>query len=70
MEGMRRGATVGGTFDPTFLDRTGVRGTPDEPAQAASWYRRALNRGNSAAQEALRDLEQRRFTAPDSPPLR
>lgn len=58
---------LGATFDPAFLSRTGIRGAPTDPAQASSWYRRALDLGNSAAQEALRDLEQPRFAAPGSP---
>jgi hypothetical protein len=59
---------LGATFDPGFLSRTGVRGAPGDPTQASSWYRRALDLGNSAAQEALRDLEQPHVAAPDSPP--
>ena len=58
---------LGATFDPGFLSRTRVRGAPGDPTQAASWYRRALDLGNSAAQEALRDLEQPRAAVPDSP---
>jgi TPR repeat protein len=58
---------LGATFDPGFLSRTGIGGAPSDPAQASSWYRRALDLGNSAAQEALRDLEQPRFAAPGSP---
>jgi TPR repeat protein len=58
---------LGATFDPDFLSRAGVRGAPSEQTQAWSWYRRALDLGNSAAQEALRGLEQPRFAAPDSP---
>jgi TPR repeat protein len=59
---------LGVTFDPGFLNQTGIRGSLSDPTQASSWYRRALNLGNSAAQEALRDLEQSRFAAPGSPP--
>ena len=58
---------LGATFDPGFLSRTSIRGAPSDPAQASSWYRRALDLGNSAAQGALRDLEQPRFGAPGSP---
>ena len=58
---------LGATFDPGFLSRAGVRGAPSDQTQAWSWYRRAVDLGNSAAQEALRDLEQPRFAAPDSP---
>jgi hypothetical protein len=58
---------LGATFDPSFLSRTGIRGAPSDRAQASSWYRRALDLSNSAAQEALRDLEQPRLAAPGSP---
>jgi hypothetical protein len=58
---------LGATFDPGFLSRTSVRGAPGDPTQASFWYRRALDLGNSAAQEALRDLEQPRAAVPDSP---
>jgi hypothetical protein len=58
---------LGATFDPGFLNRTGVRGAPGDPTQASFWYRRALDLGDSAAREALRDLEQPRFAAPGSP---
>src|SRR5215831_16295933 len=59
---------LGATFDPVFLSRTGVRGALGDPAQASSWYRRALDLGNPAAQEALIALEQQRVAAPASPP--
>ena len=58
---------LGATFDPGFLSRIGISGAPSDPTQASSWYRRALDLGNSAAQGALRDLEQPRFAAPGSP---
>jgi hypothetical protein len=58
---------LGATFDPGFLNRTGVRGAPGDPTQASFWYRRALDLGDSAAREALRDLEQPRAAVPDSP---
>jgi Mrp family chromosome partitioning ATPase len=59
---------LGATFDPVFLSRTGVRGALGDPAQASSWYRRALDLGNPAAQEALIALEQQRVAASASPP--
>ena len=40
---------LGATFDPGFLSRTSIRGAPSDPAQASSWYRRALDLGNGAA---------------------
>ena len=33
---------LGATFDPDFLAQTSIRGAPSDPAQASSWYRRAL----------------------------
>jgi len=59
---------LGATFDPHFLSRTSIRGGPSDFTQALLWYRRALDLGNSAAQEALRDLKQQRFSAPGSSP--
>jgi TPR repeat protein len=56
------------TFDHGFLSWTGVRGAPGDPTQASSWYRRALDLGNPAVQERLRDLEQQRVAAPGLPP--
>ena len=48
---------LGATFDLGFLGRTGVRGALGDPARASSWYRRALDLGNPAAQERLKNLE-------------
>jgi hypothetical protein len=59
---------LGETFDHGFLSRTGVRGAPGDPTQASSWYRRALDLGNPAVQERLRDLNQQRVAAPGLPP--
>jgi hypothetical protein len=56
------------TFDPTFLSWTGVRGIPDDPVQASSWYRRAADLGNLAAQKYLQNLEQQRIPEAGSPP--
>jgi class 3 adenylate cyclase len=58
---------LGETFDPGFLSRTGIRGVPSDPTQASSWYRRALELGNLAAQVRLKNLEQR-VPEPASPP--
>jgi len=58
---------LGATFDPGFLSRTTIRSAPSDPTQASSWYRRALDLGNSAAEGALRDLEQPLFAAPIPP---
>jgi hypothetical protein len=59
---------LGATFDPGFLSRTGVRGAAGDPTQASSWYRRALDLGNPAAQECLKNLEQQLIPVPGSPP--
>jgi hypothetical protein len=65
-----RGAALrlAATFDPAFLDWTGIRGISDDPVQASSWYRRAVDLGNPAAQEHLQNLEQQRIPGPGSPP--
>jgi hypothetical protein len=41
----RAALRMAATFDPTFLSRAGLRRTFAEPAQARSWYRRALELG-------------------------
>ena len=64
-----RGAALrlSATFDPAFLSWTGVRGIADDPVQASSWYRRAVDLGNPAAQGHLQNLEQQRVPEPGSP---
>jgi hypothetical protein len=47
---------LGATFDPNFLGRAGVLGSPGDPAQAAAWYRRARDLGDAAAAERLKAL--------------
>jgi len=59
---------LGATFDPDFLGRTVVRGALGDPAQTSSWYRRAADLGNPAAQERLKNLEQQRVPEPGSLP--
>jgi hypothetical protein len=59
---------LGATFDQGFLGRTGVRGALGDPAQASFWYRRAVDLGNPAAQERLKNLEQQRVPEPGSLP--
>ena len=68
-DGGDRGAALrlSATFDPAFLSWTGVRGIPDDPVQASSWYRRAVDLGNSAAQGHLQNLELQRVPEPGSP---
>jgi len=48
---------LGATFDPNFLGRTGIRGTPSDSDQAAYWYRRARDLGDTAAAERLKSLD-------------
>jgi hypothetical protein len=48
---------LGATFDPNFLGRTGIRGTPSDSGQAAFWYRRARDLGDAAAAERLKSLD-------------
>jgi TPR repeat protein len=60
---------LGATFDPGFLSRTGVRGAAGDPTQASSWYRRALDLGNPAAQkERLKNLARQLIPVLSSPP--
>ena len=69
-DGGDRGAALrlSATFDPAFLSWIRVRGIPDDPVQASSWYRRAVDLGNPAAQGHLQNLEQQRVPEPGSPP--
>jgi TPR repeat protein len=55
---------LGATFDPGFLSQTGARGALSDRTQASSWYRRALDLGNTAAQEYLKNLERQRVPQP------
>jgi TPR repeat protein len=54
---VRRALRLGAKFDPGFLSRAGVRGAPGDPTRAASWYRRALDLGEAAAAERLKNLD-------------
>jgi TPR repeat protein len=47
---------MGMTFDPGFLDRSGIRGVQGAPARAISWYNRALALGNNAAEALMNNL--------------
>ncbi len=42
---------MGMTFDPVFLERSGIRGAQGDPARAISWYDRAAALGNTTAEE-------------------
>jgi hypothetical protein len=56
---------LGATFDPGFLSRVGIRGTPGDPEQAASWYRRARELG---VDTNTKDLDQQPSVERGSPP--
>jgi type II secretory pathway predicted ATPase ExeA len=57
---------LGATFDPGILDRAGIRGIRGDPAQAASWYRRARDLGDPGAAAPLKDLDEQRAGEPGS----
>ena len=48
---------LGQTFDPAFLDRTNLRGINGDLGQAAYWYRRGQELGNTEAAYLLRETE-------------
>ena len=50
---------LGGTFDPAFLSRAGLRGIPGDPDQASSWYHRARDLGEAAAERQLKSNQTR-----------
>ena len=57
---------MGMTFDPAFLADSGLRGVRGDPAQAVSWYRRAIALGNSAAPREVQGLDQPAEPVPQS----
>ena len=59
---------LGATFDPGFLSRAGIRGITGDPAQAASWYRRARELGDLGAADRLKNLDQQRAGERNSSP--
>jgi TPR repeat protein len=50
----RAAVRMGATFDPVFLRRAGLRKTFGDPAQARSWYRRALDLGSVEARALVK----------------
>ena len=54
----RAALMLGGTYDSSFLERLGVQGMRGDPAQAASWYRRARELGEPEADARLQALPQ------------
>ena len=50
-------AALGNTFNPAFLKQAGVVGLRPDSAQAAAWYRRALELGNEEARVVLQGLQ-------------
>jgi hypothetical protein len=55
----RAALMMGGTYDASFLERLGVLGMQGDPAQAASWYRRARELGEPEADTRLQTLPQK-----------
>lgn len=51
---------LGATFDPGFLSGAGIREIFGDVAQAASWYRRARDLGDPAAESRLENLHRER----------
>lgn len=58
---------VGRTFDPAYLERAGVRGMRGDLDEAAVWYRRARDLGESDAQRYLDNLAARRILEAPAP---
>lgn len=52
----RAALRVGATFDPTFLGRTGLGKVQADPAEALSWYSRAVDLGVADAKRQLDKL--------------
>jgi TPR repeat protein len=52
----RAALRMGETFDRAFLERAGIRGAGSDQQQALSWYNRARNLGNAAADRLLKTL--------------
>jgi len=50
----RAAVRMGVTFDPVFLMQAGLRNTIGDPAQARSWYRRALDLGSVEARALVK----------------
>jgi ATP-binding cassette, subfamily B, bacterial CvaB/MchF/RaxB len=48
---------MGATFDPTFLQRTDIRGAKGDQQEALFWYRRARDLGDVEADLLLKNLE-------------
>ena len=51
---------MGMTFDPVFLERSGIRGAQGDLARAISWYNRAAALGNNTAEELKSILTSRK----------
>ncbi len=59
-KGSARGATaMGSTYDPVYLERTGIIGARPNPAEAIKWYRQAIDMGHRGAEVQLRELTNR-----------
>jgi TPR repeat protein len=53
----RAALLLGATFDPAFLERTGLRNLKGDVATARSWYSRALDLGLADAKRQVNSLE-------------
>ncbi len=53
----RAALRLGATYDPAFLDRSGLRTVKGDPAEARSWYSRALDLGTADAKRQQNDVE-------------
>jgi TPR repeat protein len=49
---------MGMTFDPAFLSRLGLHPAYANPAQAGSWYRHAVELGDTTAAELQHRIEE------------
>jgi TPR repeat protein len=59
-KGSARGATaMGSTYDPVYMEQTGVVGPRPSPAEAIKWYRQAIDMGHRGAEVQLRELKNR-----------
>jgi TPR repeat protein len=49
------------TYDPVFLTEHNLRGIKPDLVQAETWYRKAVELGETQAQQRLKSLEGRRL---------
>jgi hypothetical protein len=58
---------LGATFDPVILGQVGARGVITDPAQALTWYRRAMDLGMVEAEQRIKQLETQSLREQDTP---